>query len=120
MNRRQQRELGALQIATARAREKGLGTLGETVHASADLMEWLAIAGGETFKDYPAKVRRRMATEGTALPDGSFPIANCSDAADAIRSIGRAAPGKRSTAESHIRKRVRALGCKGSLYDNWK
>lgn len=120
MTRAEQRQIGALKVATDRARGLGQRTLPETIFASADLMEWLSISGGATFRDYPAKVRRRMATEGTALPDGSFPIANCSDAEDAIRSIGRAAPSKRSSAEAHIRKRVHALGCTGSVYENWK
>lgn len=120
LSREQQREIGALKVATDRARQNGESTVPLTIHAPADLIEWLTIDGGTTFRDYDAKTRRRMATEGRALPDGSFPIADCSDAADAIHSIGRAAPGKRAKAEAHIRKRVRALNCSGSIYDNWK
>lgn len=120
ITRERQREIGALKAATDRARDLNNSTVPLTVHAPADTIEWLQIVGGAVFRDYPAKVRRRMATEGSAMPDGSFPIANCSDAADAIHSIGRAAPGKRAKAESHIRKRVRALGCSGSIYENWQ
>lgn len=72
----------------------------------------------EPLRDYSAAERKRMAGNGQALPDGSFPIANCSDAANAIRSVGRASdPGP---AKAHIRKRVKALGCSGGIYDNWK
>lgn len=120
MTRGEQRQLGALRLATDRARKSNSSTLSETIHASADMLEWLTIEGGDVFRDYSAKVRRRMASEGSALPDGSFPIANCGDAADAIHSIGRAAPSKRSAAEAHIRKRVRALHCTGSIFENWK
>jgi hypothetical protein len=119
LSKGRQREIGALKIATDRVRERNDSTVPLTVHVSADTIEWLTIVGGDVFKDYPAKVRRRMASEGSALPDGSFPIANCSDAADAIHSIGRADPAKRSQAEAHIRKRVKALGCSGSVYENW-
>lgn len=120
LSRDRQREIGALKIATDRVRGLGGPTVPLTVYCDADTIEWLTIIGGDVFRDYPAKTRRRMATEGSALPDGSFPIANCSDAADAIHSIGRAAPAKRSQAEAHIRKRVKALGCSGSIYENWQ
>lgn len=119
LSRERQREIGALKLATDRAREQGASTVPLTIDAHADQIEWLVIAGGTTFRDYDAQTRRRMATEGRALPDGSFPIANCGDASDAIHSIGRAAPEKRAKAEAHIRKRVKALGCKGSVYENW-
>lgn len=64
--------------------------------------------------------RKRLAERGAALPDGSYPIANCGDAAAAIRSVGRAAPAKQDEVRAHIRKRVRALGCTGSIFDNWR
>lgn len=68
-------------------------------------------AGGETveFRDVPTEERKRLADEGAALPDGSFPIANCEDLRNAIQAIGRAKdPAK---AKAHIRKRKSALGC---------
>lgn len=62
-----------------------------------------------SFRDVPTDERKKRAEDGTALPDGSFPIANCSDLRNAIQAIGRAKnPGK---ARAHIRKRKNALGC---------
>ena len=67
---------------------------------------------------YNAADRRRMAKSGEALPDGSFPIANCGDAENAIHAQGRATSQPRAVA--HIKKRVRALGCTGDIFDNYK
>lgn len=64
--------------------------------------------------------RNSLAKKGNAMPDGSFPIASCSDAANAIHAIGRANPSKRGAVRAHIRKRVAALGCSGSTFENWK
>lgn len=120
MSRDDQRALGVLLSTSRKKIEAGESTLAVTMHATADQLDWLVVIGGTTFRDYPAKERRRMAKEGRALPDGSFPIADCSDAEDAIRSIGRAKPGKRADAERHIKKRVRALRCDGPIFQNWK
>lgn len=67
---------------------------------------------------YTAEQRRKMARTGEALPDGSFPIANCGDAERAIHAQGRARDQRRAVA--HIRKRVRALGCSGDIFDDYK
>lgn len=68
--------------------------------------------------------RRRLAKQGNALPDGSFPIPNVSYLGKAIRAVGRAAPGKRPALARLIRKRAHELGkaglakLKGSWADN--
>jgi hypothetical protein len=79
----------------------------------------LAVTGRADFRDYTAEERRRLAREGKAMPDGSFPIVNCTDAENAIRSQGRAGSSQ-ARVESHIRKRVKALGCSGSIFDPYK
>ena len=68
--------------------------------------------------DYSAQQRKAMAAKGEALRDGSYPIANCGDAANAIHALGRAT--NTSVTRAHIKKRVAALGCTGSTFDNWK
>lgn len=68
--------------------------------------------------DYNADQRRKMAKSGEALPDGSFPIANCSDAEKAIHAQGRAQD--QGKAVAHIKKRVSSLGCSGDIFDNYK
>jgi len=71
------------------------------------------------FKDYSPEQRKKMAKDGSAMPDGSFPIADCSDLKNAIQAIGRASdPAK---AKAHIKKRKRALGCDDvELPDGWE
>jgi hypothetical protein len=83
--------------------------------------ELLALTASiDQLRDYSAEERRKMAKDGRALPDGSFPIDNCADAEDAIRAQGRASYGKRARVRTHIRKRVRALGCTGDIFDDYK
>lgn len=63
----------------------------------------------EEFKDYSPEQREKMAKDGRAMPDGSFPIADCADLKNAIRSVGRASDV--DAAKAHIRKRAKALSC---------
>jgi len=62
-------------------------------------------------KFFSAESRRKMAKKGTAMSDGSFPISDCEDVDNALRSLGRTNK-SRSSVISHIRKRAKALGCK--------
>lgn len=71
------------------------------------------------FRDVSTQERKELAGKGKALSDGSFPIASCSDAANAIRAIGRANPSDRGKVRAHIRRRVAALDCSGSIFENW-
>lgn len=63
------------------------------------------------FRDVSSAERRRLAKTGAAMPDGSFPIANCQDAKNARQAIGRANPSRRAAVKAHISKREKALGC---------
>lgn len=72
------------------------------------------------FAVVPRRVRERLAQEGKALPDLSYPIRNVSDLKNAIQAYGRAKPGKRALVRKHIMKRARALDKKDLIPDNWK
>jgi phage head maturation protease len=67
-------------------------------------------------RDVSEQERSRLASSGAALPDGSFPIANRSDLANARQAVGRAKDP--SKARAHIKARAEALGV--ALPDNWK
>lgn len=69
-------------------------------------------------RDPSMKERERMAAAGTAMPDGSFPIANASDLRNAIQSVGRAKD--YNAAKKHIITRARALGMIDALPEDWK
>lgn len=70
------------------------------------------------FRDIPSDQRDDMADSGAAMPDGSYPIANCDDLKNAIQAIGRAKDP--AATKAHIRKRKNALGCPDvELPDTW-
>lgn len=66
------------------------------------------------------EVRERLAKEGKALKDGSYPIRNVSDLKNAIKAYGRAKPGKRSQVRRHIVRRARGLGRPELIPEEWK
>lgn len=68
-------------------------------------------------REFNTEQRQRMAESGIAMPDGSFPIANRQDLANAIRSVGRAA--NYDKAKRHIISRARALGAVSMLPEDW-
>lgn len=72
---------------------------------------------GAEKRDYSAATRERMAREGTAMRDGSFPIANRTDLRNAIQSVGRAS--NYEAARKHIIRRARALGAEDMLPEEW-
>lgn len=74
-------------------------------------IDWTAeeVEMEEEFRDVSTDERKKRAKDGTAMPDGSYPIANCSDLKNAIQAIGRAKDPTKTKA--HIRKRKSALGC---------
>jgi hypothetical protein len=62
--------------------------------------------------------RQKLANEGKALPDGSYPIRNKSDLKDAIKSYGL---GKdHEAAKKHIIKRAKALGAPDLIPQKWQ
>jgi len=61
--------------------------------------------------------RSKMAESGTALPDGSYPIANKEDLQNAIQAFGRAK--NKGAAKIHIMKRARALNAESMIPANW-
>lgn len=66
------------------------------------------------------RVRMRLAKEGKALQDGSFPIRNVGDLRNAIRAYGRAKPGNRGKVKRHIIKRAIGLDKGDLIPENWK
>jgi hypothetical protein len=65
------------------------------------------------------KQRMKLAEEGKALPDGSFPIRNASDLKNAVYAYGRSKPGKRGLVRRHIMKMARKLGKDEMIPENW-
>jgi hypothetical protein len=74
----------------------------------------------ETASYIPRRIRERLAREGKALPDGSFPIRNIQDLKNAVRAYGRAKPGSRGSVRKHIIRRARGLRRPDLIPNNWK
>jgi hypothetical protein len=68
-------------------------------------------------KDLDTAERRKLADEGKALPDGSFPIRDREDLRDAIQSFGRAKD--KAEAKRWIKKRARELRGEKDLPQDW-
>ena len=66
------------------------------------------------------RVRMRLAKEGKALDDGSFPIRNATDLRNAVRAYGRAKPGSKGKVRKHIMRRARALRRVDLIPPKWK
>jgi hypothetical protein len=64
--------------------------------------------GDVEARNFSTDKRKKMAKSGTALPDGSFPIANEQDVHNAVALLHHAK--NPTTAKAHIRTRAKALG----------
>lgn len=73
----------------------------------------------EEFAIIPLVERKKLAEEGKALPDGSFPIRNAKDLRNAVHAYGRSRPGKRGAVRRHIVKMARKLDSKDLIPENW-
>ena len=62
-------------------------------------------------REYSEGERAKLAREGKALPDGSYPQPDCGAVDDAIHAYGRAPESHRPALRRLIRKRNAELGC---------
>ncbi len=67
--------------------------------------------------DLDTAERRKLADQGKALPDGSFPIRNRVDLKDAIQSDGRA--NDKAEANLLIKRRALELNAENDLPEDW-
>lgn len=67
---------------------------------------------------YKQEDRDRMSKSGEAMPDGSYPIADEQDLANAIHAVGRGGA-DHDAIRRHIIKRAAALGKSAMIPDNW-
>lgn len=73
-----------------------------------------AYRGAKEFSDAS---REKLSQKGEALPDGSFPITNKRDLANAISAYGRSK--NPEIVKRWIIKRAKALGARDMLPENW-
>jgi hypothetical protein len=78
-----------------------------------------AVASGEILKrEFSDEKRQDLAAKGKAMPDGSFPIENRGDLANAIQSVGRAKD--YDATKKHIITQAKELGAEADLPEDWK
>lgn len=68
-------------------------------------------------REFSTSKREAMAEKGTAMPDGSFPIANKGDLKNAISAYGRAK--NPDVAKKHIIKRAKELDLGDMIPEGW-
>ena len=68
-------------------------------------------------REFSEEERKKLAQEGKALPDGSFPIESEEDLKNAIHAYGRASD--KEAAKKHIIARAKALGLMNLIPEDW-
>jgi hypothetical protein len=68
--------------------------------------------------DLSAAGRKKAATSGAAMPDGSYPITTKADLRKAVKAVGRGGA-DHDKIRKHIVTRARALGLENLVPDNW-
>ena len=66
-----------------------------------------------------AEKRKKAASSGAAMKDGSYPIKDCADVGKAVKALGRG-KGSHAAIKKHIKSRAKSLGCTSKLPDDWK
>lgn len=89
-------------------------------YSDLDLKARIASAAAEAqLASISERARKRLASEGKALPDGSYPIRNVDDLKNAIQSYGRSKKSDRAKVRRHIIKRARGLGKSELIPEQW-
>lgn len=83
-----------------------------------DLQKLSKICDSANKTEFTEEERKKLAKEGLALPDGSFPIRNKQDLKDAIHAIGLAR--SYSKTKKWIIKRAKELDAVDLLPEKWK
>jgi hypothetical protein len=71
----------------------------------------------DVARTFTQEQRQKMAKEGKAMPDGSFPIETTGDLRNAIRLAGHASDP--AAAKAHIKKRAKAIGHPEMIPEGW-
>lgn len=72
---------------------------------------------GPQAREFSQEERERLASQGKAMPDGSYPIVTREDLENAIQAIGRAKDP--AATKRHIKKRAAALGLSELIPEEW-
>lgn len=96
----------------------GLGSQDKLHNVAGGDAKAAAELGRAMAKEFSGDKREKLAKEGKARGDGSFPIESVADLRNAIRAVGRAK--SPAAAKAHIIRRAKALGATNLLPVGWK
>lgn len=95
------------------------GILGQEAPSNAwDLSVYAKAVQDLKNEKYNTDDRKRMASSGEAMENGSYPIADEEDLHNAIHAVGRGGS-DHDAIRKHIIKRAAALGASDAIPDNW-
>jgi len=100
--------------------ESGKSTKASTDEYAAKIAELSARVRDGELTYIPRDERQKLAKEGKALPDGSFPIQNVEDLRAAIHAYGRAKESHKSNVRKHIIKMAGKLNVRHLVPEEWK
>lgn len=115
-------EADAIAEAAAAPAKDALVKAGKALDASAPMYwdmqtEETGADGKVTKRDFSDDKRKQMASEGTAMSDGSFPIESPKDVENAVSDWGRT--GSKDSVKQHIIARATAIGATDRLPAGW-
>lgn len=67
--------------------------------------------------DFSTETRKKLAREGKAMKDGSYPTPTLASLSDAIQAWGRSNPSDRPTLKRYLQRRATALGASKAMKD---
>ena len=94
----------------------GRTAISESTQATVEAIDEDAAAG--LSEAFTAKQRRQLASQGKAMPDGSYPIRNKADLRKAIKAVGRG-NADHDAIRKHLIQRAKALGLSALIPANW-
>lgn len=77
----------------------------------------LIVGEEDVAKKFNTASRKKLASEGDALPDGSFPVTSLQDLSNAMKDWGRSNDDKKPHIKRHLLKRAKALGASKDVID---
>jgi hypothetical protein len=116
-------------IGKSEPSDTGQVTMSGSPAAVADLMARIhgapvRKASGDPYVEfvkakYNAEDRKRMASSGAAMSDGSYPIEDREDLEHAIHAVGRGSGNSHDAIRRHIIARAKSLGASSEIPDTW-
>ena len=101
-----------------RKASKAAKAVAEVVAPVETVLDEINRALGIEKREFSTKEREKLADQGAARPDGSYPIKSAKDVENAVKDFGRA--NGSAADKAHIIARAKAIGAETSLPDDWK